>query len=116
MKTAGMTHDRVEELNGEFKKMDTRTSREALNNLARDAGKLGLSAKKDILDFVEAGNQINVALGEDLGDGAIKNIGKTVNVFEKSTKDLEGLDLKGKMPAVGSAVNELGSKSTASEE
>jgi hypothetical protein len=46
MKTTGMTHDRVEELNGEFKKMDTHTSREALNNPARDAGKSGLPGKK----------------------------------------------------------------------
>jgi TP901 family phage tail tape measure protein len=116
MKTTGMTHEQVEDLNEAFKEMDTRTSREELNNLARDAGKLGLTAKKDILDFVEAGNQINVALGEDLGDGAIKSIGKIINVFEKSTKDLEGMDLKGKMLAVGSAINELGSSSTASEE
>jgi hypothetical protein len=74
MKTIGITHDRVEEMNGEFKKMDTRTSREALNNPARDAGKSGLPWKKDIPDFVEVGNQINVAPGEDPSDGAVKNI------------------------------------------
>ncbi|MDR1022663.1 MAG: phage tail tape measure protein, partial [Prevotellaceae bacterium] len=115
MKTTGMTRDEVLALNEDLKKMDTRTSREALNLLARDAGKLNLTAKKDILDFVEAGNQIRVALGEDLGDDAIKNIGKLVDVFARSTKELEGMDLKGKMLAVGSAVNELGQSSTASE-
>ena len=96
--------------------MYTRTSREKLNNLAVDAGKLCITCKKDILGFVDAANQIDVAPGEDLGEGAIKNIGKIVNVFEKSTKDLESMDLKGKMLAVGSAINELGSGSTASEE
>jgi TP901 family phage tail tape measure protein len=115
MKTTGMTRDEVVELNKEFKKMDTRTSREELNLLARDAGKLGITGKKDILDFVDAGNQIRVALGEDLGDDAIKNIGKMVDVFALSTKELEGMDLKGKMLAVGSAINELGQSSTASE-
>ncbi len=115
MKTTGNTKEQVLELNEEFKKMDTRTSREQLNLLARDAGKLGLSAKKDILDFVEAGNQINVALGEDLGEGAIRDIGKLVDVFSRSTDHLQGLDLKGKMLAVGSAINELGASSTASE-
>lgn len=115
MKTTGSTREEVLELNEAFKKMDTRTSREELNNLARDAGKLGLSGKKDILDFVEAGNQINVALGEDLGEGAIKNIGKITEVFKNSTKELESMDMKGRMLAVGSSINELGQSSTASE-
>lgn len=115
-KTTGMTRVEVVDLNESFKKMDTRTAREELNNLARDAGKLGITGKKEILGFVEAGNQINVALGEDLGEGAIKNIGKIVNVFAKSTKELDAMDLKGKMLAVGSAINELGANSTASEQ
>jgi TP901 family phage tail tape measure protein len=115
MKTTGMTRDEVVDLNNEFKKMDTRTAREELNNLARDAGKLGLTSKKDILDFVEAGNQINVSLGEDLGEGAIKNIGKLTDVFALSTKELANLDLKEKMLAIGSAVNELGASSNAAE-
>ena len=115
MKTTGMTRDQITNLNEEFKKMDTRTSREQLNLLARDAGKLGKSSKKDVLDFVEAGNQINVALGEDLGEEAIRNIGKIIDVFKLSTKEMERMDLKGQMLSVGSAINELGQSSTASE-
>lgn len=115
MKTTGMTREAVGDLNDEFKKMDTRTAREELNNLAMDAGKLGLSSKKDVLDFVEAGNQINVALGEDLGEGAIRNIGKLTEVFKKSTKELDQMDLKERMLAIGSSINELGQSSTASE-
>ena len=115
MKTTGLTRDEVLSLNEEFKKLNTRTSREELNLLARDAGKLGLSARKDVLDFVEAGNQINVALGEDLGEGAIREIGKITEVFRLSTKELDELDLKGRMLSVGSAINELGSSSTANE-
>lgn len=114
-KTTNLTRKEVVALNEEFKKMDTRTSRELLNNLAADAGKLGISGKKDILEFVEAGNQINVALGEDLGDGAIKNIGKITQVFKGSTEELRGMGLKEQMLSVGSAINELGQSSTASE-
>lgn len=114
-KTTNLTKKEVKELNEEFKKMDTRTSREELNRLAADAGKLGITGKKDLLDFVDAGNQINVALGEDLGEGAIKNIGKITQVYKSSTKELESLDLKGQMLSVGSAINELGQSSTASE-
>lgn len=115
MKTTGMTRDEVVSLNEELKKFDTRTSRESLNNLARDAGKLGLESRQDILDFVEAGNQINVALGEDLGEDAIKNIGKMVGVYKDASNQLQGIGLKEQMLAVGSALNEIGASSSASE-
>lgn len=115
MKTTGMTRDEVVDLNETFKKMDTRTSREELNLLGRDAGKLGLTLRKDILDFIEAGNQINVAIKEDLGEGAIKDIGKITDVYKLSTKELDRLDLKGRMLAIGSSINELGQSSTANE-
>jgi TP901 family phage tail tape measure protein len=115
IKTTGLTRDEVVELNEEFKKLDTRTARDQLNLLARDAGKLGITGKKNVLDFVEAGNQIRVALGADLGDDAIKNIGKMVSVFENSTEQLKNAGLKEQMLAVGSAINELGMTSTASE-
>lgn len=116
MKTTNMTKEEVLDLNEAFKQMNTRTSREQLNMLARDAGKLGLSSKEDILAFVEGANEIQVALGEDLGEGAVREVGKMVDVFTKSTHELEQLDLKGKMLAVGSAINELGASSSAQED
>lgn len=116
MKTTGMTRNEVVALNEEFKKLNTRTAREELNQLARDAGKLGITGKKDVMDFVEAGNQINVALGEDLGEGAIRNIGKITEVYRRSTKELDTMNLKERMLAVGSAINELGQSSTANED
>lgn len=42
MKTTGLTREQVHQLNKEFKKFDTRTSREELNQLAYEAGILGL--------------------------------------------------------------------------
>lgn len=116
MKTTGMVKEEVIALNAEFKKMDTRTSREDLNKLAEEAGKLGIEGTKNILDFVDAGNQIKVALGEDLGEDAIKNVGKMVGVFENSTRQLQGIGLKEQMLAVGSAINQLGASSSASED
>lgn len=88
-KYTGMAAKDVEALNEEFKKMDTKTSREALNDLAADAGRLGITAKKDVLDFVQAADQINVALGADLGDGAIKNIGKLATLFGDDKKHVK---------------------------
>ncbi len=115
MKTTGLTHEEVEQLNAAFKKMDTRTAREELNRMAYEAGKLGFTGVENIQQFVEAADIINVALGDVLGEGATLEIAKLAQVFSKSTEALDNLDLKGRMLAVGSAVNQLGKDSTASE-
>lgn len=116
MKTTNLTQGEVQSLYNDFKSLNTRTARKELLQLASDAGKLGIEGKKNILDFIDAGNQIKVSLGEDLGEDAIKNIGKMVGVFSKSSKELQGLGLKEQMLAVGSAVNSIGQNSSASEE
>lgn len=109
-KYTGMTSEQVAGLNEEFKKMDTRTARERLNELAGDAGRLGITAKNDVLEFVEAANMIDVALGEDLGQDAIKNIGKLADMFGDSERSM-----KENMLAIGSAVNEVAQNSSAAE-
>lgn len=108
-KYTGMTKDQVRDLNEEFKEMDTRTSREQLNQLAGSAGRLGLQSKKDILEFVEAADMIGVALGDDLGDGAVDKIGKLAMAFGED----ERKGLKGAMLSTGSAINELVQNSSA---
>ena len=81
VKYTGLSADAVDDLNESFKNLDTRTPRAALNDLAADAGRLGIQSKEDVLDFVDAANQIKVALGEDLGEDAVKNIGKITQLF-----------------------------------
>lgn len=108
-KYTGLTDDAVRDLNDDLKKMNTRTSREELNALAGAAGRLGKTSKKDILDFVEAGNMIKVALGDDLGEGAIDNVGKLAMAFGED----ETMGLRGAMLATGSAINELAQNSSA---
>lgn len=111
MKTTGLLHDEVEGLDQELMKIDTRTSREQLLLLARDAGKLGISGREDIMGFVRAADQIQVALGEDLGEGAIRNLGKIADVFGL-TKEM---GIEKSLLSIASAVNALGQASTASE-
>lgn len=111
IKYTGMTREEVKELNEEFKRMDTRTAREKLNALAGDAGRLGITGKKDVLEFVDAADKINVALGEDLGEDAVKNIGKLAQMFGEDKK----MGLRGAMLATGSAVNEVAQNSSAAE-
>lgn len=115
MKTTGFTHDQVEELNKSFKAMDTRTSREQLNNLAYIAGKLGLNTKELVTQFVEAADVINVSMGDVLGDDATLAIGKMADVYKRTSETLEEKDLKGQLLSIGSAVNELGQSSSANE-
>lgn len=108
-KYTGQTKEQVEEMNEDFKKMNTRTSRDQLNELAGAAGRLGITAKKNIEEFVDAADKINVSLGDDLGEGAVDKIGKLAQVFgEDKTKGLRGA-----MLATGSAVNELAQSSSA---
>lgn len=110
-KYTGLAAQDVEELNEAFKKMDTRTPREKLNDLAADAGRLGITGKQDILDFVDAANQINLALGDDLGEDGVKNIGKLTQLFSEG----RAMGLKNGMLATASVINELAQSSSASE-
>ena len=109
-KYTGQTSDEVERMNEDFKKMETRTAREELNQLAGDAGRLGITATSLVEEFVDGADKINVALGDDLGDEAVSQIGKLAQMFgEDKTKGLRGA-----MLATGSAVNELAQNSSAS--
>lgn len=53
-KFTGMTTEEVERLNESFKTMDTRSSREQLNKLAQEAGKLGIASQQAVIEYVEA--------------------------------------------------------------
>lgn len=109
-KYTGQAADEVERMNEDFKKMDTRTPRKKLNQLAEDAGRLGITSTAAVEDFVDGADKINVALGDDLGDKAVSQIGKLAQMFgEDKTKGLRGA-----MLATGSAVNELAQNSSAS--
>ena len=112
-KTTGLTSTSVIHLNEDLKKIDSRSAMEELQGLAMVAGKLGISAEKDVFAFVKAADQISVALGEDLGgaEEAINSLGKLTDIFKiKETYGLEGSLLK-----IGSAINELGAAGTANE-
>jgi TP901 family phage tail tape measure protein len=102
-KTTGLTNDQVKELDKSFKDLDTRSSRKELLQLARDAGKLGKDTVAEVAKFVEQADKINVALGEDLGQGALVTIGKLANIFKTD------------MLKIGSAINQVGASSEASE-
>lgn len=108
-KYTGQSNEEVHQMNEDFKRMDTRTAREQLNELAGSAGRLGITNKEMVEEFVDGADKINVALGDDLGEGAVDKIGKLAHMFgEDETKGLRGA-----MLATGSAVNDLAQSSSA---
>ena len=108
-KYTGLTKEGVIELNEELKTLDTRTSREELNALAGSAGRLGITSKDAIMDFVYAADKIKVALGDDLGDEAIDQVGKLAMAFGED----DNMGLRDAMLSTGSAINELSQNSSA---
>jgi len=114
MKTTGLTKDQVKSLNTELEKIDTRSAQTELLDLARVAGKLGITAEDEILGFVRAADKIKVALSEDLGgdvEDSINQLGKLVDIFKlKDEFGIEDALLK-----IGSAINSLGAAGTANE-
>ncbi len=114
MKVTKKTRDEVIELNKRLLKIDTRTAQNQLLELAWVAGKLGIHGTEQIVGFVTAADQINVALSKDLGgnaEEAIRAIGKAVNIF--GLESIHGIEEA--MLKVGSAINELGMASVAQE-
>ena len=113
-KVTGLTSEEVKKLNVNLGKMDTRSSIEQLNELAYSAGKMGLGkyGVSGIQEFVNAANQLQVALGDDLGatvDEAITPLAKlaeNLGLFEK-------MGVEKAMTAIGSSINELSQTTTA---
>ena len=105
-----LSREEVEKLNEEFKKMNTRTGRDRLNELAQEAGRLGYNTKQSVMEYVQAADIINVAL-VDLGEGATQTIAKLTNIFDVQ----KTLGVRDSMLAVGSAVNVLSQNCTASK-
>lgn len=110
-KTTGLSTESVAELSREIDSIDTRTAQQELHDLAYEAGKLGISAKEDVLGFVKAGNQLLVALGEDLGGAeAVRQLMKVNAILGETQK----LGVEKALLATGSAINEISQTSRAS--
>lgn len=107
-KFTGMTIEQVEALNEEFKSMDTRSSREQLNQMAQDAGRLGKNTKESVMEYVRAADIIGVAMDE-LGEDAPRVVAQLAAIFNIEQE----LGTERSMLAVGSAINTLSQNSAA---
>lgn len=114
MKTTNLTKEEVISISDELAKMNTRTAQNDLLGLVRVGGKLGISGKEDLLGFARAADQINVALGGDLGgdvEEVLGSVGKLVDIFQLQSE----FGMEQAMLKLGSAINSLGMSSTANE-
>ncbi len=115
MKTTGMTLDQVRELKQEFKTFETRTASRELLNIAYQAGKLGMKTKEEITGFVKEADIAVVSLGKALGGNAeetINTLGKIIGAFQLE----QTMGWEKAMRHTGAVINELGKRSTASED
>lgn len=101
-KVTGLTDAEVRSLNRSLKDLDTATPSKRLRELAVEAGRLGIEGTENIRKFVKEADIINVALGEDLGADAVANIQKLSGIY------------KTEMLNIGSALNDIEQKSSAS--
>lgn len=110
-KVSGLTEDQVKSLSRELAKIDTRTSVDALAQLAYQGAKLGVGkyGVDGMAQFVRAADKINVAIGEEMGEEALPALLKMTEVMGLIPK----MGLERSIEATGSAMFKLASTSTA---
>lgn len=111
-KATGLTADEVNRLSTALEGLDTRTTLTGLNELAYAGGRMGIQGADNLFQFVKAADQLNVALAEDLGDGAIETLTKMADVMGL----IDSMGYEKALLSVGSAINTLTSSSVAAGE
>lgn len=109
-KVAGLAQEDINELSTKLAKIDTRTSVEGLAKLAYEGSKLGMSKYgiDGMNSFVKAADQINVAIGEEMGEEALPALSKMVEVMGLIPR----MGIEKAMLATGSAMFKLSTTST----
>ncbi|MCX6248352.1 MAG: phage tail tape measure protein [Bacteroidetes bacterium] len=105
-KTTKLTVDEVKKLNTELGKIDTRTSRSDLREMAVVAGQLGI-AQKDILPFVDSIDKLNVALGAEIQGGA-SEVATQMGTLRNVLTDMKTSAVSDDMLRLGNAIDVLG--------
>ena len=109
-KVSGLTMQDVNKLSEELAKIDTRTSVDGFAQLAYQGAKLGMGkyGVEGMKQFVAAADQINVAIGEEMGEEALPALSKMVETMGLIPK----MGIEKAMLATGSAMFKLSSTST----
>ena len=111
-KVSGLAGKDIDELSRKLATIDTRTSVDGLAQLAYQGSKLGMAehgGAEGLYQFVKAADQINVAIGEELGEEALPALSKLVETMGLIPK----MGIEKSMLATGSAMFKLSTTSTA---
>lgn len=110
-KVSGLADDQIKQLSRDMAKIDTRTTQETLAQLAFQGSKLGMGkyGVEGLNQFVQAANQVNVAIGEEMGAEALPALSKLVETMGLIPK----MGIENAMLATGSAMFKLSTTSTA---
>lgn len=110
-KIAGLANEDINELSKSLAKIETRTSTEGLAKIAYEGAKLGMSKYgiEGMSSFVRAADQINVAIGEEMGKEALPALSKMVEVMGLIPK----MGIEKSLLSTGSAMFKLATSSTA---
>lgn len=111
-KVSGLSGEAINELYNNLSKIDTRNTIETLNQLAYTGAKLGIGQNygvEGLTGFVKAAEQVQMALGEDMGEKALPELSKMVEVMGLIPK----YGVEQSMQKAASAIFQLGATSTA---
>lgn len=111
-KVSGLSSEAINELYRNISKIDSRNTIETLNNLAYTGAKLGIGQNygvEGLTGFVKAAEQVQMALGEDMGEKALPDLSKMVEVMGLIPK----YGVEQSMQKAASAIFQLGATSTA---
>lgn len=108
-KTTQLAGESLRMLSRDIDSIDTRTTQEELHKLAATAGQMGISSRTEVLGFVKASNQLNVALNE-LGEEGVLSLSKIAQL----TGDVRRMGIEKSLLSIGSSINELSANSSAS--
>lgn len=108
-KTTQLAGESLRMLSRDIDSIDTRTTQEELHKLAATAGQMGISSRTEVLGFVKASNQLNVALNE-LGEDGVLSLSKIAQL----TGDVQRMGIEKSLLSIGSSINELSANSSAS--
>ena len=111
-KVSGLTSQEIDKLYMNISKIDSRNTIETLNSLAYTGAKLGIGQNygvEGLTGFVRAAEQVQMALGEDLGEDALPALAKLTEVMNLIPK----YGVEQAMQKAASSIFQLGATSTA---
>lgn len=111
-KVSGLTTEEINKLYTNIAKIDSRNTIETLNKLAYTGAKLGIGQNygvEGLTGFVRAAEQVQMALGEDLGEEALPALAKLTEVMNLIPR----YGVEQAMQKSASAIFQLGATSTA---